>query len=86
MLSKSVLRGAIVALCLISLFGVFGMAKEEYGCHKGYCWTTCIGGVPWWGAEWCYTTKGSSQDFSYIGCTDKSECDKDWKCAGSCTV
>lgn len=66
-------------------------AKDgRWGCHKGLCWAQC------WGAktttfglgpeEWCYTTKGSSLDFSYIACASINECDPCWKCGGWCTV
>lgn len=54
------------------------------GCHKGYCWTYC--GIALNGGEWCYTTKSYSQSFDYVKCSSDSECDKCWKCAGSCTL
>lgn len=60
-------------------------AKLVHGCHKGYCWAYCNAtglGLK----EWCYTTKGSSQDYNYVKCTKLSECAPHWKCAGPCTV
>ena len=64
------------------------------GCYKGYCWARCKGfmytfALPLMGykdQEWCYTTKGYSQDFQYVSCKEKSECDCEWRCAGSCTL
>ena len=65
-----------------------------YGCYKGYCWARCRGfmytfAFPLMGfkdQEWCYTTKGYSQDFQYVSCKEDSECGCTWKCAGSCTL
>lgn len=53
------------------------------GCYKNYCWAGCyvLGG-----REWCYTTKTYSQSFQYVKCTRNEECDRNWKCAGSCTL
>lgn len=65
---------------------------ENFGCHKGYCWARCIGALGGTATpkdshqEWCYTTKGYSQDFQYVGCQQDSDCDGCWKCAGSCTL
>lgn len=56
------------------------------GCFNGYCWAYCEGfGIPGT-REWCYTTKSYSQSYEYVGCSQDSECDACWKCAGSCTV
>lgn len=54
---------------------------REYGCHKGYCWTYCS-----IGSQWCYTTKTYSQSYKYERCTEDSDCNGCWKCAGPCTV
>lgn len=56
----------------------------EAGCHKGYCWTYC--GLSLSSGDWCYTTKTYSQSFDYVRCSRDDECDKCWKCAGSCTL
>ncbi|OAQ29354.1 hypothetical protein K457DRAFT_125842 [Linnemannia elongata AG-77] len=56
------------------------------GCHKGYCWAGCASGVPFAFNEWCYTTRGRSQDYNYVSCSNDNECSMDWRCAGSCTV
>lgn len=64
-------------------WGDGGNTGEDYGRHKGYCWTKCEGAskVPWlvpgsallFGKEWCYTTDGRQvaqeglPDFSDIG-------------------
>lgn len=56
---------------------------DRAGCHNGYCWTYC--GLLL-GTEWCYTTQSYSQSFQYVSCTHDSQCNKCWKCAGSCTV
>jgi len=58
---------------------------HPYGCHKGYCWTRCYATEPWL-REWCYTTKGYSQDFNYVKCNVGDDCCRCWKCAGACTV
>lgn len=61
-----------------------GKCANKGGCHKGYCWSKCRAtGI---GGEWCYNTKGRSQDYKYVKCSRDSECDKCWKCAGSCTI
>ena len=70
-----------------------GKKGETYGCHKGYCWTKCIGGelTPFFGrlvagTEWCWTTKGPSQDFQYVRCNNDDDCCQYWHCASSCTI
>lgn len=54
------------------------------GCHKGFCWSFCDATAI--NGEWCYTTKGRSQDFNYVECSRDDECNRCWKCAGSCTI
>lgn len=62
------------------------------GCYKGYCWSGCealLGDVN--GKEWCYTTKGSSQDHKYVSCSQDSDCGTNGNifcdyCAGGCTI
>lgn len=66
---------------------LYHQCVERWGCHKGYCWAGCeaiLAFVP--KAEWCYTTKGSSQDFKYVPCYGDGDCGQCWDCAGSCTV
>ncbi|XP_055326679.1 allergen Tha p 2-like [Sitodiplosis mosellana] len=58
--------------------------SEKAGCQKGHCWAWC--GVSLTGGEWCYTTRSYSQSFQYVTCNQDSDCDKCWKCAGSCTL
>ena len=65
-------------------------AYHDYGCHKGYCWSTCTAvglGVM---VEWCYTTKSDTTfDFSYVPCEKnglKTQCDPCWRCAGPCSI
>lgn len=55
------------------------------GCSKGYCWAYCHA-VLGHEREWCYTTRGSSQNYQYVSCSRDEDCDKCWKCAGSCAV
>jgi len=55
--------------------------EENCGCIRGWCWSYCS-----FGANWCYTTKGSSQDRNWVKCTKHRECMPDWHCAGACTV
>lgn len=62
----------------------FTKCSEKAGCHKGNCWAYC--GLNLAGGDWCYTTKAHSQSYQYVSCTDNSECDPCWKCAGSCTL
>lgn len=57
---------------------------HEGGCYKGYCWSSCDATA--FNNEWCYTTKGYSQDFKYVECGSDSDCSLCWKCAGSCTA
>lgn len=58
---------------------------KGYGCYKGYCWSECTGaGWPFY--EWCYTTRGSSQDYNYVKCNKNVKCKSSWNCAGSCTI
>lgn len=57
--------------------------SDRAGCHNGYCWAFC--GLML-GTEWCYTSHSYSQSFQYASCTSDSQCNKCWKCAGSCTV
>ncbi|KAG2218768.1 hypothetical protein INT45_012988 [Circinella minor] len=62
----------------------------RHGCYDGYCWSECLG----FGHvanvvalnEWCYTTKGRSQDFNYVRCTTDEECCPSWSCAGACAA
>lgn len=54
------------------------------GCRNGRCWAGCDATVV--DNEWCYTTRGYSQDYRYIGCGQDHECDKCWKCAGPCSI
>merc|ERR1712079_509247 len=73
---------------LTFLIGSQVSANEEYGCWKGYCWARCENGFACYsgqGCPWCYTTKGYSQDFNYVSCNYDGDCDRDWRCAGSCT-
>lgn len=65
----------------------------DYGCHKGYCWSRCAGGARIFGSvardgiyEWCYTTKGRSQDRGYVTCSKKEDCCNTWSCAGPCAA
>lgn len=63
---------------------ITGKCAYYAGCKKGYCWTPCKAvGIFF---EWCYSTKGSSQDYQYVKCSSDSECNKCWKCAGPCSV
>lgn len=70
----------------------FGCVKDDaFGCSKGYCWSNCAGFgqmtvTSLFTHDWCYTTRGRSQDYNYVRCESKSDCDPCWKCAGSCTV
>lgn len=57
----------------------------KFGCHKGYCWAYCHA-VLGHNREWCYTTRGSSQDYNYVGCSSDADCGGCWKCAASCAV
>ncbi|XP_021966017.1 uncharacterized protein LOC110861214 [Folsomia candida] len=51
----------------------------DCGCRSGYCWANCYFG-------WCYTTWSYSQSYSYVTCLSHSDCQVNWKCAGSCTI
>jgi len=54
---------------------------ENCGCHNKYCWSYCS-----FGAQWCYTTKGSSQSHDYVTCNKERECLPDWHCGGACSL
>lgn len=59
----------------------------QSGCHKGYCWAYCRGGLWKNAGEWCYTsTKPYTQSDWFVRCEHDSECDGCWKCAGACSL
>jgi hypothetical protein len=60
---------------------------QDYGCHKGYCWTKCLGAGMVFGqmGEWCWNTKGASGYKAYIPCATHDDCCQYWSCAGSCS-
>lgn len=87
MTSKTV----IFALFVVAFFATANSRDFHYksGCHKGYCWVQCYaaGWVVFKSEnDWCYSTKGSSQDYKYVKCKSATECRSDWNCAGACTV
>lgn len=66
---------------------------DDYGCHRGYCWSRCAGFARTFGTaardafkEWCWTTKGRSQDYNYVTCSKKEDCCGTWSCAGTCAA
>lgn len=59
---------------------------RKFGCHNGYCWSYCTAALEGKDNEWCYTTKGKSQDRDYVSCSQDSECNGCWKCAGPCAL
>ncbi|CAO3640669.1 unnamed protein product [Cunninghamella echinulata] len=81
-------------LYLISLVTILFetvLAAEPYGdfgCWKGRCWSHCAGAGTFLSGvdEWCYTTRGSSQDYNYVYCNSNNDCDNTWHCAGPCTL
>ncbi|KAF8149096.1 hypothetical protein B0H34DRAFT_734860 [Crassisporium funariophilum] len=50
-------------------------------CWKNYCWAWCTDPAV---RFWCYTTRGSTFDGNYVGCTAPYECEGVIKCAGPC--
>ena len=54
---------------------------DDCGCYNGKCWSYCS-----FGSNWCYTTKGHTQDYNYVYCGKDRECMPDWHCAGPCTI
>ncbi|PPQ95594.1 hypothetical protein CVT26_008622 [Gymnopilus dilepis] len=65
----------------------FRCSTNVGGCYNGWCWASCVTGVPLVeGHEWCYTTRGYSQDYNYIRCSHNEDCDVNWKCAGPCAA
>lgn len=74
---------SIVFFVLVAVFALSGKVHGDHGCHKGYCWSNCEGVVS--GNEWCYTTKGYTQDKQYVKCSSNGECKADWRCGGFCT-
>lgn len=86
--SKVIIFVLIVALA----FGADAVTKGG-GCYKSsdgkkYCWAYCSTGlVRGIADEWCYTTQsGRSQDYNYVECSEDSQCDYNWSCAGPCTM
>ncbi|CAO3640665.1 unnamed protein product [Cunninghamella echinulata] len=73
---------------LVTIFFEIAIAAEAFDCWEGRCWTYCtaVGHVIPGAEEWCYTTKSSSQDYNYVDCNADSECQRNWSCAGPCTV
>lgn len=57
----------------------------KYGCLRGYCWSYCHGAFPW-DSDWCWTTRGRSQDYNYVECENNFDCNGCWSCAGPCTI
>lgn len=56
---------------------------DWFGCHQGYCWAGCAGGLPSiTGPEWCYTTKSKGK----TPCSNDSDCNGCWRCTSSCTI
>lgn len=78
----SIVGGTTVGLAVPAIVNSFECG--QFGCLNGRCWSYC--GVSLTGGEWCYTTKGYSQDFNYVSCSNADDCNGCWKCAGSCTV
>ncbi|KAF9574974.1 hypothetical protein EC968_004734 [Mortierella alpina] len=64
-----------------------GQNLYNFGCSKGYCWSGCssFGLLPI-NTEWCWTTRGSSQDRNYVRCSSDDECSNDWHCGGPCAA
>lgn len=84
--------GGVVGMWLDSAFPVRSEIRgqnptscaRKWGCYQGYCWAGCDATAV--NNEWCYTTRGYSQDYQYIRCSRDSECSDCWACAGACTV
>jgi len=54
---------------------------RDCGCYRGYCRSTCS-----FGKNWCYTTDGNSQSYTYQKCVNDFDCEWDDNCGGPCTV
>ncbi|KAF8149098.1 hypothetical protein B0H34DRAFT_195194 [Crassisporium funariophilum] len=52
-------------------------------CWKDHCWAWCTDQAF---EFWCYTTRGSTFDGQYVGCTKAYECQGVTTCAGPCGV
>lgn len=61
-----------------------GHCSTKAGCYNGQCWAYC--GPYFSRGPWCYTTKVEPQSKQYVKCTDDSECNPCWACAGDCGV
>lgn len=61
---------------------------RKFGCQNNKCWAYCSGAFRDKSSpEWCYTSKENySQSYKYVECTQDSDCDGCWKCAGPCSV
>lgn len=65
---------------------LYHQCNEKWGCHNGYCWAGCQAIAAISQKEWCYTTRGHSQDYQYVTCQGMGDCDACWNCAGPCTL
>merc|ERR1712048_197475 len=59
-------------------------SSENWGCHKGYCWSYCTNGLGGW--PWCYTTADGYNGGNYAYCRRDSDCECTWSCAGACSL
>ncbi|KAJ8652040.1 hypothetical protein O0I10_012349 [Lichtheimia ornata] len=76
---------------LQTLWDDLSYGPDDWGCHKGSCWSRCAGAGRAAKSylnlyEWCYTTKGSSQDYNYVSCEKNEDCCSTWSCAGPCAA
>lgn len=76
---------------LQTLWDDLSYGPDDWGCEKGYCWSRCAGAGRAAKSfinlyEWCYTTKGSSQDRNYVTCDKKEDCCSTWSCGGPCAA
>lgn len=63
---------------------VAGRCSTQAGCHEGYCWAWCGEKLSAASGDWCWTTKTYSKSKEYVKCSQNSDCNNCWNCAGEC--
>lgn len=78
------MNSKIVVFVLLVTLALSVNTIDDYGCRKERCWSSCSATI--FPNEWCYTTKGRSQDYNYVKCEYTGDCEYYWKCAGPCSI
>lgn len=63
---------------------VAGRCSTQAGCFEGYCWAWCGAELSAASKDWCWTTKTYSKSKQYVKCSQDSDCNTCFNCAGEC--